>query len=90
MPPVIPLTISQRRPAVAVDDAAAVRTDTVHVVFTTPRETLAAVRVAAVISYSRSRLRIRRSDPMLDLAYLIVAAIGFALLWAIARVVDRV
>ncbi len=47
MPPVIPLTLPDRRPAVAVDTA--IRTDTVHVLFTTPRETLAAARVAAAL-----------------------------------------
>jgi hypothetical protein len=32
---------------------------------------------------------LRRAVPMLDLAYLIVAAIGFLLLWAIAKTFDR-
>src|SRR5262245_56574749 len=52
MSQVIPLTASHGRPAVAIDDAVAVRTDTVHVIFTTPRETLVAVRVAAALGHS--------------------------------------
>jgi|ERR1051325_3553595 hypothetical protein len=51
MPQTISLT-APHAPAVAADHSAAVRTDTVHVVFTTPRETLAAMRVAAALGHS--------------------------------------